>query len=276
MGLHWQGKLLTRTEGYDKMPVMSSTLTIRDLPLSERPRERLTQLGAEALSEQELLACVLGRGIAGESVLISARRLLASCGTLRGIADASVEQLSSIHGIGPAKAAQLKAAVELARRLSQAPNGARPIIDSTEAAAAIVRPALLDKQKEHFVALLLDTRHRLIRMSPIAVGTLSATLVHPRELFKEAVAASAAAIIVAHNHPSGDPTPSEHDVVLTRRLVDAGALIGIELLDHLILGAEGVVSLRAAGLMKDHPEVSEAPRGQRRTQRGCRSQEERG
>jgi DNA repair protein RadC len=183
-------------------------LTVRDLPLSERPRERLARLGAETLSEQELLACILGRGIAGESVLVSARRLLAAFGNVRGIAEASVEQLVNVHGIGPAKAVQLKAAVELARRIAPAPNGHRPVIDSQDAAAALVCPHLLDKKKEHFVALLLDNRHQLIRMSPIAIGSLSATVVHPRELFKEAIAASAAAIIVAHNHPSGDPAPS--------------------------------------------------------------------
>ncbi len=227
------------------------TLTVRDLPLSERPRERLTRLGAEALSEQELLACLLGRGIAGESVLITARRLLAEFRTVRGIADASVEQLAQVRGIGYAKAAQLKAAAELARRLALSEAGPRCAIDSVEAAAAVLRPQLLDKQKEQFVALLLDNRYRLIRMSPIAVGSLSATLVHPRELFKEAIAASAAAVLIAHNHPSGDPTPSEHDRALTRRLAEAGRLLGIEVIDHLIIAAEGVVSLRAAGGFDD-------------------------
>ena len=242
----------------------SATFTVRDLPSADRPRERLTRLGAESLSEQELLACILGRGVAGESVLLSARRLLAAFGTLRGIGEASVEQLSGVHGIGPAKAAQLKAAVELARRLTVSPEGQRPAIDSVEAAAAVLRPHLLDKQREHVVALLLDNRHRLIRMSPIAVGSLSASLVHPRELFKEAIGACAAAVIVAHNHPSGDPSPSDHDVQLTRRLREAGDLLGIEVLDHLILGREGTVSLRSAGLFDDR----HAPRTTRRRSGG--------
>ena len=228
---------------------MPAMLTVLDLPASERPRERLSRLGAEALSEQELLACLLGRGVAGESVLVTAQRLLAAFGSLRGIAEASVEQLSGVHGIGSAKAVQLKAAAELSRRMALSPEAPAKTMDSVDAAAELLRPHLLEKKKEHFVALLLDNRHRLIRLSPIAVGSLSATLVHPRELFKEAIAASAAAVIVAHNHPSGDPTPSEQDVELTARLVEAGALIGIEVLDHLILGADGVVSLRAEGVI---------------------------
>ncbi|MBI4597997.1 MAG: DNA repair protein RadC [Candidatus Omnitrophica bacterium] len=224
---------------------MLNRLTVRDLPLSERPRERLTRLGAEALSDQELLACVLGRGVAGESVLVAAQRLLATFGHLPGVAEASVEQLSGVYGIGPAKAVQLKAAAELARRMALAGSHDQPAIDSAEAAAAIVRPHLLEKKKEHFVALLLDSRHRLIRLAPIAIGSLSATLVHPRELFKEAIAASAAAVIVAHNHPSGDPEPSAHDLELTTRLMEAGVLLGIEVLDHVIVATGGTSSLRA-------------------------------
>ena len=229
------------------------TLTIRDLPVSERPRERLLHRGAEALSEQELLACVLGRGIAGESVLVTARRLLAAFGTWRAIAEASVEQLTQVRGVGQAKAVQLKAVAELARRLSETREAERPLVDSAEAAAALVRPSLVDQPKEHVVALLLDQRRRLIRMARIAVGSLSASLVHPREVFKEAVAASAAAVLLAHNHPSGDPEPSEHDVALTRRLAQAGALMGIEVVDHLIIARRGVTSLRAAGVFDEQP-----------------------
>jgi len=230
------------------MPTQITPLTVKDLPASERPRERLARLGAEALSEQELLACILGRGVAGESVLVGARRLLAAFGTVRGIAEASIEQLSHVHGIGVAKAIQLKAAAELARRIAVTPPP-RTTIDTAEKAAALLRPHLADKQKEHFMALLLDNRHQLIRLSPIAIGSLSATLVHPREVFKEAIAASAAAVIVAHNHPSGDPTPSQQDVQLTQRLVEAGRVLGIEILDHLIIGRADVVSLRAVGAM---------------------------
>lgn len=222
-------------------------LTVRDLPLSERPRERLTRLGPDALSDHELLACVLGRGVAGESVLVNARRLLAQFGSWRGVAEASVEALGEVHGIGPAKAAQVKAAAELARRLAGAPVEARAIIDSVEAAVDVVRPQLERKRKEHVLALLLDARHGLIRVAPIAVGTLSASLVHPREVFAEAIAASAAALILAHNHPSGDPSPSDADLALTRRLIDAGRIVGIEVLDHVIIGRPGALSVRASG-----------------------------
>ena len=239
----------------------AQTLTVRDLPVSERPRERLARLGAEALSEQELLACVLGRGIAGESVLIAARRLLAAFGSLRGIGEASVEELIGVRGIGEAKAVQLKAAVEVARRIATAAPGSRPRIDGLEAAVKILRPQLVDKRREHFVALLLDSRYRVIRMSLIAIGSLSATLVHPREVFREAMAAQAAAIIVAHNHPSGDPEPSAHDLELTKRLQQAGEVIGIEVLDHLIIGREGHVSLAARGALAA---PAPAPRCRRR------------
>ncbi|MBI3087642.1 MAG: DNA repair protein RadC [Candidatus Omnitrophica bacterium] len=228
-----------------------ANLTIRELPVSERPRERLTALGPEAVSDQELLCCLLGKGIAGESVLVTAQRLLAAFGDLPGLAEASVEQLAQVRGVGPAKAVQVKAAVALARRLiaSWDQDAPRRPVETAEDAATILRPALLQKQQEHFVILLLDNRRRLIRLSPIAVGSLSASLVHPRELFKEAIAASAAAVILAHNHPSGDPHPSEQDLTLTKRLVQAGKLLGIEVVDHLILGREGTVSLKALGVV---------------------------
>lgn len=227
-----------------------SGLTVRDLPPSERPRERLMRLGAEPLSDQELLCCLLGRGISGESVLVTAQRLLKAFGDLPAIAEASVEQLAKVRGVGPAKAVQLKAAAELTRRMTNAHPASPQAVETAEQAAALVQPALQGKKKEHFVALLLDARHRLIRLSPIAVGSLSASLVHPRELFKDAIAASAAAVILAHNHPSGDPHPSEHDVTLTKRLVQAGKLLGIEVLDHLIVGIDQVLSLKAMGIVR--------------------------
>ena len=223
--------------------------TVRDLPTDERPRERLQRWGASTLSQQELPACVLGRGVAGESVLVSAQRLLSAFGSLAGIREASVEALAGVHGIGPAKAAQLQAAFELGRRSDQAAEPLQAVITDWQDVVRLLEPRLGRAVKECFVALLLDARHRVLRVAEISVGSLTASLVHPRELFCEAIAAHAAAVIVAHNHPSGDPTPSDEDLALTRRLVAAGALLGIDVLDHVILGRGRHASLQASGLM---------------------------
>ena len=232
---------------------MTATFTVRDLPISERPRERLFAVGPEALSQQELLACVLGRGVAGDSVLVVAQRLLERFDTLQDLADASCEQLASVRGVGAAKAAQLKAAFELGRRSHQPSSAAAALIDTPEAAAELVRAQLIHRKEERVLAILLDARHRLIRVRTIAVGTLTASLVHPRELFRDAIAASAAAVIVCHNHPSGDPEPSAADLELTAQLHDAGALLGIEVLDHLIIARQGMVSLRSRGAFNATP-----------------------
>lgn len=229
-----------------------SEFTVRDLPVSERPRERLWSLGPEALSAVELLACILGRGSAGQSVLVTAQRLLSRFGSLLGIAQASLEDLAKIPGIGRAKAVQLKAACELSRRMESFParSGGRPL-NTVEDAGLAARRYLSGRKREHFILLLLDSRHRLLRTAEISVGSLDMSIVHPRETFREAIRASAAAVILAHNHPSGDPTPSREDLQLTRRLTAAGDLLGIPVLDHLIVGSDGVLSLRAKGFWKE-------------------------
>jgi DNA repair protein RadC len=229
--------------------MVKKSFTIHDLPLSERPRERLQKLGAEALSAQEILAVILGRGVSGESVMVTAQRLLSRFGNLKGLAQASVEELSQVKGIGLAKAAQLKAAFELASRVEGYQEaGDKPIVQTPEDVVSLVRRRLKDKKKEYFLALLLDTRSQLIKVAEISIGSLDASIVHPREVFKEAISASAASVIFVHNHPSGDTTASEDDINLTKRLAEAGEIVGIDVLDHIIIGDKKYLSLKREGL----------------------------
>ena len=228
---------------------MKKSFTIHDLPISERPRERLQKFGVEALSAQEILALILGRGIAGESVMTTTQRLLSQFGSLKGINSASVEELSQVRGIGIAKASQIKAAFELANRLEGYPEaGKKAPVKTPEDTVALVRGRLKGKRKEHFLALLLDTRNQLIKVSEISIGSLDTSFVHPREVFSEAISASAASVIFVHNHPSGDPEASEDDIKLTKRLAQAGEIVGIDVLDHIIVCDKKYLSLKREGL----------------------------
>ena len=227
-----------------------NSFTIHDLPASERPRERLQRLGSQSLSDQELLAAVLGRGIAGESVVKTAQRLLDKFESLRGIAEASVEELCSIRGIGLAKACQIRAAFELANRWDKSIQFQdKPIIKTPEEAYEALKGKSRGKKKEHFWAILLDTRNRVIKSVEVSVGSLDTSIVHPREVFKEAIAASASSVIVAHNHPSGNPEASQDDIKLSKRLKEAGELVGIEVVDHIIIGDRKYLSLKREGLL---------------------------
>ena len=228
---------------------MKDSFTIHDLPLGERPRERLLKLGSEALSAQEILAVILGRGTKGESIMMTSQKLLSRFGNLKGIANASMEELIQTTGIGPAKAAQIKAALELSRRLeADAGEKPQPVLKSPEDVAAEVKIQLKGKKKEHFLVLCLDTRNRLIHGTLVSMGSLDTSVVHPREVFKEAISSCAASVIFAHNHPSGDPEPSKEDIELTKRLAKAGEILGIAVLDHIIVCDESFVSLKARNL----------------------------
>jgi DNA repair protein RadC len=228
---------------------LKKNFTVRDLPQEERPRERLQRLGAESLSAQELLAVVLGRGIASESVVVTAQRLLDKFKTIRGIAEASIEELRQVRGVGPAKACQIRAAFELGNRWSAKPESAQnPSVSSPEDIYNELKGRARGKKKEYFWAVLLDTRNKIIKSLEISIGSLDTSIVHPRELFKEAISASASSIIVAHNHPSGNPQASQDDIKLTKRLKESGDIIGIEIVDHVILGEERFLSMKREGM----------------------------
>jgi DNA repair protein RadC len=209
----------------------------------DRPREKLERLGAMALGDNELLAIVLGQGHADASALDLANTVLAA-GGLRGLVRADHATLRRVRGIGAARAAQVLAAIELGRRTLTRLGEARPQLSSPRAVAEYLLPQFGNRPVEQFGVLLLDTKHRVLRASVLSVGTLDASIVHPREVFREATSAGAAGLVLFHNHPSGDPVPSEDDCRLTERLVAAGVLMGIAVLDHVILADEKYYSFR--------------------------------
>lgn len=227
----------------------SQPVMLRDLPHEERPRERMMHYGAESLSQAELLAILLRTGTRRESAIHIAQQMLGKIGGLRGLVDLSIEELTEINGIGPAKAIQLKAGIELGRRLANSRFTMPVIIRSPQDAAEILTEQLRYLQKEHFVCLFLNTKNHVIGQETLSMGSLNASIVHPREVFRAAIKCSSASIICAHNHPSGDPTPSPEDISLTSRLLKAGEIVGIEVLDHLIIGDNGFVSLKEKGHM---------------------------
>ncbi|GBE57044.1 hypothetical protein BMS3Bbin16_01259 [archaeon BMS3Bbin16] len=221
---------------------------IHDLPVEERPRERLVKYGAESLSNAELLAIILRTGTKEDNVINLSNRILRDY-SLPEISRADVAELNKIHGIGPAKATQITAFFELARRLESHSETAKPRIKSPEDAHRIIAPRLRNLKKETFKALYLNTKNQLIREETVSIGSLDASVVHPREVFKTAIAESAAAIILAHNHPSGDPEPSREDIELTNKLIQGGKIIGINVLDHIVVGNGTYVSLSDRNLM---------------------------
>ena len=226
-----------------------SSFTVRDLPRQERPRERLQKFGPEAFSAQELLALVIGRGIPKKSVMSIAQELLVKFGNVRAISHATIEELSQIRGIGLAKAAQIKACFELGKRQDLEPESIDFDIKDPQSVVKAIRASIKDKAKEHFKLILLNPRNRIIGISTISIGTLNASLVHPREVFKDAITHSAASVVLAHNHPSGDPEPSEDDIKITKKLVESGKILGIEVIDHIIIGKNNFCSYKERGLI---------------------------
>ncbi|MCS6963416.1 DNA repair protein RadC [Thermoflexus sp.] len=225
----------------------SAWITMKDLPESERPRERLIQHGPAILSAAELLAILLRTGRRGENALYLAHRLLQNCGGLAGLARTPAHELARIPGVGLAKAAQIQAALELGRRVAAATPEERPPVRSAHDAYLLLAD-MADLEQETLRVLLLDTRGRVLAIPTIYVGNVNTTLVRPAEIFREAIRRNAVSLIIAHNHPSGDPAPSPEDIALTRDLVAAGRLLGIGVLDHLIIGRGRYTSLREHGV----------------------------
>ena len=220
---------------------------MQGLPIEERPRERLARQGARALSNRELIAVLLGTGSRRASVLDVADGVAAE--GLRALVGCSVAELERREGLGRAKAARLLAALELGTRVSSEDAGGRPLFRTPEDSARYLLPRYGARPVETFGLLALDVRQRLKRDVVVSVGSLSGSLVHPREVFGEAIAARAATVLLFHNHPSGDPEPSGEDIEVTRRLAAAGGIMGIDVLDHLILGAGRYVSLKSRGVL---------------------------
>ena len=230
------------------MDKVEYNLTIKELPVSERPRERLLHAGAAALSTAELMAIILRIGVGGQSVLSVSQHLLARFDGLPGLARASAAELMSEHGIGEAKVAQLKAAFELGRRLLVTSPADRPQVRSPADAAQLLMAEMSLLEQEHLRLVLLDTKNYVLSTPTVYVGSLNTSLIRIGELFRYALRENCAALIVAHNHPSGDPTPSPEDVIVTSRIVEGGQLLDVEVLDHLIIGRGRFVSLKERGL----------------------------
>jgi len=222
--------------------------TIKEMPLDMRPRERLVQVGESALSTAEVVAIILRIGSGGESALALATRLLSIYHGLPGLARASFAELCQVKGLGPAKTAQLKAALELGRRMLVAAPEQRFVVHSPSDVAQLLMAEMSHLEQENFRVLYMDTRNHILGVETIYKGSLNASHIRVAEVFRGAIRRNCAAIIVAHNHPSGDPTPSPEDVSVTRQLVSAGALLDIELLDHVVVGQNRFVSLRERGL----------------------------
>lgn len=230
------------------MTLQTPSYTIHQMPLEERPRERLVRYGSRMLSAAELIAIVLGNGTRGTSVLQLAQNLLAHFGSIDQLAEATLSELCKVKGIGIAKAVQLQAVFGLGKRMLDKKETVKVKIDNPWLVYQLLKEEFASQKQEHFIVVLQDVRGCLICYEAVAIGTLTETLVHPREVFYPAIRNNAASILIAHNHPSGDPEPSKEDIAVTEMLCEAGTLMNIPVLDHLILTATRFISLRQHGL----------------------------
>jgi DNA repair protein RadC len=230
------------------MSTQSVTL-LRDLQPEDRPRERMMQYGSAALSNAELLAILLRTGTFSESALRLAERVLAECGGLRGISELSRDELTRIKGIGDAKALQIQAGIELGRRMAKSKLNKTVSIRTPSDVAELLTEELRYHQKEHFCCVFLNTKNQVLAYEVLSIGSLNAAIVHPREVFAAAIKRNSASIICVHNHPSGDPTPSKEDIDITERLVEGGRILGIDVLDHVIIGDTQFISLKEQGYL---------------------------
>lgn len=228
---------------------MENNFTIKEIPVEDRPRERLIKHGPEVLSNAELLAILLRVGSKSENVLELAARVLNTGDGLKFLSTCTVQELSSIKGIGNAKASQIKAAIELGRRLKNFRSDHRVKIGCPQDAADVVMEDMRYLKREHLRVIFLNTKNVVIDVRDLSIGSLNSSLVHPREIYSEAIRKSCASIIICHNHPSGDPTQSQEDINITKRLHEVGKLVGIELLDHIIVGDGIYISLKEKGII---------------------------
>ncbi|HEX3030739.1 MAG TPA: DNA repair protein RadC [Bacillota bacterium] len=224
-------------------------MMVKELPEELRPRERMLQAGAGSLSNTELLAILLRTGTRGESVIDLAQRLLACYGGLKGLVHVSPKELSQLSGIGTAKATQVLAALELGKRVGQLSSEQRITVRAPQDVARLLMDEMRFLDREQFRTVLLNTKNQVLELELVSVGSLSSSIVHPREVFKNPLKKSAAHLILVHNHPSGDPTPSREDIEVTNRLMEAGKILGIEILDHIIIGDNKFTSLKEEGLL---------------------------
>jgi len=232
---------------------MAKLFTVRDLPKTERPRERLIKLGPEALSAQELLALIIARGIPGKSVMNIAQELLSKFGNIKEVSEATIEQICEIKGIGLAKAAQVKACFEIGERLKiqeiEQSRSKKFTIESPKSVVKLAQSILKDKKKEYFLIFPLNSRNQIMKEEIVSIGCLNANIAHPREVFRRAISNNAAQVILVHNHPSGDTQPSDDDIKITKQLVEAGKILGIEVLDHIVISQGSYLSMKEKELL---------------------------